>query len=190
MSELDAPEAPPLPPEEGKNLGLPVLACVNVLLALYLLFNSVAPVIWGQVIATVEATTARLHSAEALEDDRFGTQKPAEESKVDARLAKYRQYRWVHVAIALTSVLIAAGLGRSAFLAVFYDYVPVIRTTIVTAITAILLSVNLGQGWGGWLSVIAIVLALLETGLLYVPAVQRYLAEIPASDGDEDEYED
>lgn len=186
--QYEPPEAPPVPPEEQNSLGLPALALVNAILALYLLFIAVTPLFWGQFIGKIEVHTVDLESLHTITDASAERRRPTESKETDESLATFEKYRSVHVVVLIVAVAVAVALGRSAFLAVFYADVPIILTSTAALLAAILLGVNLALGWGGLLSVLAILVGFVEGVILYVPKVQRYLAGVPLSDEeDEDE---
>ena len=182
-SQFNIPDAPPVPPEEGRSAGMLAVAAVNVLLALYLLFIAVAPVVWGQLIAGIEAR-ARGFEQQTLQQDVAPQKEP--EPPTNEALATYKKFRTVHFVVLVAAILVAIGLGRSAYLAVFYDHLHVIGTSSITLLAAVLFSTNWALGWGGILSLIAIVLSGLEAILLHVPAVQRILAGIRDDEEEED----
>ena len=62
---------------------------LNILLALYLVFMSIAPILWGQLIASVEKRVNQFDVMQQLENDRVRTPDNQPEVEVDESLAAY-----------------------------------------------------------------------------------------------------
>lgn len=157
MDEVDR-IPPEVTPPLGIDLRLAAMTAVNALLILYLLWNAVAPIVWGEFFGGIER---RVRQIDEL----------TEPVLAPATNAAWKETYWKHrtafVVVLGVSVLPVIGLMRSVYANYIGEFPPLL-TTGSLILAAILILVNLFHGWGGWWGVAFLLLALGELAALYM----------------------
>lgn len=176
----DADLAPPVPEDPGLNSGRFVLGLFSVALSVFLLWQAVSPIVWGEVVSVAESWFTRYETAAVRADGL--TEVPASELAYRERIESYRRFRWLHWTLAVAGLITAVGLAVTGYLLFAAAETPTSPATIFLALGGGVIVVDGLLGWGNGVTITIGILALAASGALFHPRVRQFLDDelIPA----------
>lgn len=168
--------APPLPPPErrGAGVGLLLITVHNVMLAIFMIGQSIAPVAWEEIIVPWHVTFMRAES-KAAEPIAEYAERREELDELERDRARYRQWRWLHLGALIASVVVGVALIQFSLTTASGDF-STPYASLLLGLAAFILLVELGLGWGSRLSILFALSTGTQIALIWIPAFQRHLA--------------